>query len=46
VIVAGADDPSIPAHLGFDSAPSVDAALERTEGTIALVEYPPAFNRQ
>lgn len=46
VIVAGADDPSIPAHLGFDSAPSVDSALERAEGTIALVEYPPAFNRQ
>jgi hypothetical protein len=46
VIVAGADDPTVPAHLGFDSAPTVDAALSETEGTIALVEYPPAFNRQ
>ena len=47
VIVAGADDPSIPAHLGFDSAPTVDAALAEAEaGTVALVEYPPAFNRQ
>ena len=46
VVVAGADDPSVPAHLGFDSALTVDAALQQTEGTIAVVEYPPAFNRQ
>ena len=51
VIVAGAEDPKIPAHCGFDSAPSVEAALDmaRAEGDadrVALVEYPPAFNRQ
>lgn len=46
VIVAGADDPSIPAHLGFDSAPTVDDALaEAGDGSVALVEYPPAINR-
>lgn len=46
VIVAGADDPAVPAHLGFEAAPTVDAALAETEGPIALVDYPPAFNRQ
>lgn len=51
VIVAGADDPKIPQHCGFDSAPTVEAALDmaRAEGDaerVALVEYPPAFNRQ
>ncbi|MBW3594684.1 MAG: nickel-dependent lactate racemase [Actinobacteria bacterium] len=46
VIVAGADDPSIPAHLGFDTTPTVDDAVaEAGDGTVALVEYPPAFNR-
>ena len=46
VIVAGADDPAIPEHLGFGSAPSVDAALaELGDGSMALVEYPPAINR-
>ena len=46
VIVAGADDPAIPAHLGFDSAPTVDDALaEAGQGSVALVGYPPAFNR-
>jgi lactate racemase len=45
VIVAGADDPSVPAHLGFETAGTVDGALDMTEGTIALGEYPPAFNR-
>lgn len=47
VMVAGADDPAIPAHVGFDYAPTVDDAIaEAGDGTVALVEYPPAFNRQ
>lgn len=51
VIVAGAEDPKIPAHCGFDAAPTIEAALDmaRAEGNaerVALVEYPPAFNRQ
>jgi hypothetical protein len=52
VIVAGAVDESIPAHCGFGSAPTVEAALDRaraTQGpnaTVALVDYPPAINRQ
>ena len=46
VIVAGADDPRIPAHVGFESAPTVDDAIADAGGTLALVEYPPAFNRQ
>jgi lactate racemase len=52
VIVAGAVDESIPRHCGFESAPTVEdalAAARATQGpdaTIALVEYPPAINRQ
>ena len=51
VIVAGAEDPKIPAHCGFDSAPTIEVAIDmaRAEGDadrVALVEYPPAFNRQ
>ena len=52
VIVAGAEDPSVPRHCGFDTAPTVEAALDdaRSEhgpgASIAVVDYPPAFNRQ
>jgi lactate racemase len=52
VIVAGAVDESIPAHCGFGSAPTVEEALSMAgstqgpEATVALVEYPPAINRQ
>jgi hypothetical protein len=51
VIVAGAEDPRIPEHCGFDNARDVGAAIDmaRAEGDadrVALVEYPPAFNRQ
>lgn len=51
VIVAGAEDPAIPAHLGFDAAPTIERALEMAksdlghEPSVALVEYPMAFNR-
>ncbi|HYI45291.1 MAG TPA: lactate racemase domain-containing protein [Actinomycetota bacterium] len=52
VIVAGAEDPAIPRHVGFDSAASVEEALASardqhgSDMTVAVVEYPPAFNRQ
>jgi lactate racemase len=52
VIVAGADDPTVPRHCGFDSADTVEDAIKMAEeehgahASIALVEYPPAFNRQ
>ncbi|MDQ3962729.1 MAG: lactate racemase domain-containing protein [Actinomycetota bacterium] len=51
VIVAGAEDESVPAHCGFDAAPTIETALDmaHAEGDasrVALVEYPPAFNRQ
>jgi lactate racemase len=52
VIVAGAEDPSIPAHCGFQSAPMIEGALalakeqQGPDATVALVENPLAFNRQ
>jgi hypothetical protein len=49
VIVAGAEDPTIPEHLGFGSAPTVEHAVDEARsggGTIAFVRYPPAFSRQ
>lgn len=51
VIIAGPRDPSVPRHVGFDSAPSIEAALAEARGAhgpnaaVGLVEYPPAFNR-
>lgn len=51
IIVAGADDPAVPARLGFDNAPTVEEALAMEAAelgrapTIALVDYPLAFNR-
>jgi hypothetical protein len=52
VIVAGAEDPSVPRHCGFEDAPDVSTAIAMAEEahgddcSIALVDYPPAFNRQ
>jgi hypothetical protein len=51
VIVAHAEDPAIPEHCGFESAPTVGDALrmamaDQPGASVALVEYPPAFNRQ
>lgn len=31
VIVAGAEDPAVPAHVGFESAPTVEEALRMAE---------------
>lgn len=46
VIVAGAEDPSIPKHAGFETATTVEEAISDVSGaSIALVEYPPGFNR-
>lgn len=51
VIVAGAEDPSVPEHLGFGTSPTVEDAVREAEGIhgpdarIACVRYPPAFNR-
>lgn len=51
VIVVGPDDPAVPAHLGFDSAPTVERAVEMSADQhgrhqrLALVRHPPAVNR-
>jgi hypothetical protein len=51
VIVAGAEDPSVPQHAGFDAAPSVEDALlmareQHGPGMrVAMVRQPPAVNR-
>jgi hypothetical protein len=52
VIVAGAADPAVPRHCGFEAADDIAGALAMARDehgssmTTALVEYPPAFNRQ
>jgi hypothetical protein len=52
VFVAGAEDPSIPLHAGFESFPSVESALAEAlsihgkDARIGLVPYPMAVNRQ
>jgi lactate racemase len=52
VIVAGAVDERIPRHCGFESAPTVEAAIAMAreghgaDASVALVEQPQAFNRQ
>ena len=51
VIVAGPRDPSIPRHCGFEVAESVEEGVggaragHGRDATIALVDYPMAFNR-
>jgi hypothetical protein len=52
VIVAGAEDPAVPQHCGFDAAGSVEEAVAMaqdehgSDASIALVDYPQAINRQ
>jgi nickel-dependent lactate racemase len=52
VIVAGAEDPGVVRHAGFEPTSTVEAALARAreihgpDMTVALVRYPPAVNRQ
>jgi hypothetical protein len=52
VIVAGADDPGIVRHAGFEPATTIEDALARAyeihggDASIAYVPYPPAVNRQ
>lgn len=51
VIVAGAQDPAVPRHCGFDAAPGVEVALADAtaehgpDAHVVLVDNPPAFNR-
>lgn len=46
VIVAGAEDESVPRHVGFETAPTVETALTGVgDGSTAFVRYPPALNR-
>jgi hypothetical protein len=51
VIVAGAEDESIPRHCGFDAAASIESAIAMVQeehgrdATIAYVDNPMAFNR-
>jgi len=52
VIVAGAEDPGVVRHAGFEPVATIDDALARAyeihggDASIAYVPYPPAFNRQ
>jgi lactate racemase len=52
VIVAGAENPALVAHASFDPAGTVEEALgvalelHGRDAAIALVPYPPAFNRR
>ena len=51
VVVAGAEDPEVVRHAGFEPAATVEDALgmaRDTHGTapsVAVVRYPPAVNR-
>jgi hypothetical protein len=51
VIVAGAEDPGVVRHAGFEPAASVEEALAMAAGdhgpgqSVALVRYPPAVSR-
>lgn len=52
VIVAGAEDPAVPAHIGFEWAPDVEGAIAMAKAdlgagaSVAFVDNPMAFNRQ
>jgi lactate racemase len=52
VIVAGAVDEAVPEHLGFASVPTVEAGISMAraergpDATVAVIDYPLAFNRQ
>jgi hypothetical protein len=51
VIVAGAEDPKIPEHIGFTAVETVEDAIAEAKSehgassSVALVRYPPAPNR-
>jgi hypothetical protein len=51
VIVAAPEDPTVPEHIGFRAAPTMETAIAMAQEThgpgasIALVENPLAFNR-
>ena len=48
VCVAGAEDPALPRHVGFDAFATVEDALADANGngaSVACVRYPSAFNR-
>jgi lactate racemase len=51
VIVVGAEDPNIPHHVGFETADTIEAALEMASDehgrspSVAFVDNPMAFNR-
>jgi hypothetical protein len=51
VIVIAPEDPAVPAHLGFESASTVEQALSMAaehhgrDQRVALVRYPPAVSR-
>jgi hypothetical protein len=51
VIVAGAEDPEVVRHVGFEPAASVEEALAMAaevhghEQTVGFVRYPPAASR-
>jgi hypothetical protein len=52
VIVAGAEDPSLITHLGFEPAATVEEAIERAQGihgkgaSVAFAQYPMLMCRQ
>jgi hypothetical protein len=52
VVVAGAEDPSLVRHVGFEPATTIEDALAMAREwhgpnpTVAVVRYPPAVNRQ
>ncbi|HVL65195.1 MAG TPA: lactate racemase domain-containing protein [Actinomycetota bacterium] len=48
VIVAGAEDPEVPRHCGFETTVTFEEALEEAgapDASVALVDYPFAVNR-
>lgn len=51
VIVAGAENPEIPEHLGFTAVPTVEQAVSEVKAahgagaTFAFIDYPAAINR-
>jgi lactate racemase len=52
IIVAGIEDPRVATHVGFESAPTVEAALGMAGDShgpnppVAVVPYPPAVSRE
>ncbi len=51
-MVAGADDPIVVRHVGFEPVATIEEGLAASEGihgpnpSVALVPYPPAVSRQ